>query len=191
MFKSYFIKEDKRCDVGDRFFHYYDPHIILLKETSEDFTLSLYEKLFELMGDNKEIDLSGVITVSGIEIELRDVLEKFEGSFNYKIKDLKILDIEDVSVTKISEGVKFFVLQKLYLPDTEDDFEIKFKLVECESVEKFNEIFLSECEKAVKKDESVKFSGLFFEFDDAYDIKFIKKGKKIFQPKYPKIVELI
>lgn len=191
MFKSYFVKENARCNVGDRFFHYYDPHIILLKETAEEFTLSLYEKLFELTSQNKSIDLDQLIEVSGVQIELCDVLENFKGDFNYSIKEPEIFDIETVHVKKISDGIKFFVLQKYYLPDTEDDFEITFSLVECESIEKFNEIFAEECEKAGKKDESVHFSGLFFDFEDAYEVKFVKKKKKIIQPRFPKIVELV
>ena len=191
MFKSYFVKENARCNVGDGFFHYYDPHIVFLKETAEDFTLSLYEKLFEIISQNKHINLYQLIEVCGVQIELCDVLKNFNGDFNYRIKDLEIFDIESVNIKKISEGVKFFVLQKYYLPDTEDDFKITFALVECESIEKFNEIFAQECEEAGKKDESVLFSGLFFDFEDAYDVKFVKKKKKIIQPRFPKVVELV
>ena len=191
MFKSYFVKEEKRYNVEDHFFHCYDPHVVLIKETAEDFTLSLYEKIFELTANNKEIDLDGLIEVCGVEIELKDVLEKFSGGFNYNMKELNVIDINDETpFIKISDGVKFFVSQKLYQADTEDEFNIMFSLVECESVEKFKEMYKSECEKSVKNDESVNFSGLFFDFEDAYNIKFIKKGKKIFEPIYPVIVEL-
>lgn len=192
MFKSYFIKEQQRCNNDGYVYHYYDPHLVFLKENAEDFTLSIYEKLFELTAKSEKIDLSGVITISGVEIELRDVLEKFEGDFNYQIKDLEILDIDKTNVIKLceGEGIKFFVEQKLYLQETEDDFELKFALVECDSVDKFKEIYDKECEKSAKINESVIFDGLFFEYDDAYDIKFMKKGKRIIHPKYPKIFEL-
>ena len=86
--------------------------IILLKETAEEFTLSLYEKLFELTSQNKSIDLDQLIEVSGVQIELCDVLENFKGDFNYSIKEPEIFDIETVHVKKISDGIKFFVLQK-------------------------------------------------------------------------------
>lgn len=191
MFKSYFIKEKTRSDFESDFFHYYDPHIVLLKDTVEDFTLALHEKLYELISQNKAIDLDQLIEVSGIQIELCDVLENLKGDFNYRIKDLEIFNIEGAHVKKISDGIKFFVPQKIYLPDTEDDFEMSFSLVECESIDKFNAIFAEECEKAGKKNGSVLFSGLFFDFEDAYNVENVKNKQKIIRPKFPKVIEIV
>lgn len=172
---------------------YYDPKLVRLNVDIEQFTLSLYEKLYALMATNKQIKYGETIEVCGVNILLASVLEKEYGAFNYTIKDIKddrFLDLEILKPIQIGESNEnlFFLSYRCYLPDTEDDYEMKFAPITCKDEETFRKEFKAACEKHIRKKNvfTLDFYGVNFSSDDVYHID--RNGKiDIF---YPNITEV-
>lgn len=171
----------------------YNPKIVRLNVSKNEFTLSLYEKLYAFMATNKHIKYGETIEVCGVNILLASVLDKEYGSFNYTIKDIedeKFLDLEVLKPIQIGNHKEnlFFLPYRCYLPDTEDDYEIKFALIPCKDKEDFREEFKEACEKHARKKNvyTLDFYGIHFSTEDIYHID--RNGKiDIF---YPNITEV-
>lgn len=180
MTKSYYVEQNG----------YFDPKIVFLDVDAETFTLQLYEKLYDFMSTDKEISEDSRISVCNVEVLLSTVLDKLPGICNYEIKDLTIYEIKDVSPIKFGEmsDKLFFIEKREYLPETEDDFDIKFIPVACKSKEDFMKLFKESCEKSFKKkDYKVELNGLSFYADDVYSV---DKNKKM-TIYYPKLTEVV
>lgn len=178
--KAYYVEQDG-C---------YDPKIVQLSVDSEHFTLELYEALYAFMATGKAVEDDARIDVCGVGILLSSVLKEGEGSYNYYIKDLKVININTLKPIKVGQldDKLFFLSLRSYLPDTEDDFEIKFVLVSCKDEEDFKKEFKMACEKnANKREYGLDFKGLYFSSDDVYHIE--RNGKiEIF---YPSLTEVV
>lgn len=178
--KAYYVEQDG-C---------YDPKIVQLNVDSEQFMLELYEALYAFMATGKAIEDDARIDVCGVSVLLSSVLDEGYGAYNYQIKDLDVFDlkfIEPIQVGQSSEKL-FFLPCSFYLPDTEDDFEIKFIPIVCKDDEDFKQEFKKSCEKNVKKGNYVfDFYGLYFHAEDVYHVD--RNGKlDVF---YPSLTEVV
>lgn len=178
--KSYFVQEYK--------FEYgmlvYDPYIVQLNVDSETFMLELYEKLYAFMATGKDVEDEAYIDACGVSIRLASVLEQGMGRFNYEIKEPGIVDLNSVEPIKIGErGGNLFMMEKQeYLPDTEDDFNIRFIPVEMDSQKTFKDEFRQACEKYARRGEIyVEFYGLYFSMDDVCE--FDRNKLTVFYPR--------
>lgn len=179
MSKSYYIEQNS----------YIDPKIVFLDVDAETFTLQLYEELYAFMSTDKEIPDDVRISVCNVDVLLSTVLDKLPGICNYEIKDLTVYELEKVLPIKfgVMADKLFFIEKCEYLADTEDDFDIKFIPVACESKELFMKLFKESCEKSFKKkDYKVELNGLSFYADDVYSV---DKNKKMIIY-YPKLTEV-
>ncbi len=178
--KAYYVEQDG-C---------YYPKIVQLNVDSEHFTLELYEALYAFMATGESVEDGKRIDVCGVSVLLSSVLQEGYGSYNYKIKDLDVFDLKFVKPIQVGQFAEklFFLPCSFYLPDTEDDFEIKFIPIVCKDTEDFKEEFKKACEKKAKKGEHiVEFYGLYFQAEDAYNIN--RNGKiDIF---YPSLTEVV
>lgn len=180
MKKAYYVEEYGYCD----------PKIVLLDMDNEQFTLALYEKLYSFMATGNSIDDEARIEVGGVNVLLSSVLKEEGGDYNYSIKDLNIVNIDTLMPIQVGQSNEklFFMPYRSYLPDTEDDFIIKFVLISCEGEEDFKKEFESACKKSANKREyGIDFKGVYFSSDDVYHVD--RNGKlDIF---YPSLTEVV
>lgn len=180
MAKSYFVQEYRL--EGEMLL--YSPHIVLLSVDPDTFILELYEKLYAFMATGKDIESNDFVEVCGVSVRLEDVLKQGMGQFNYEIKEPDIIDLDSVEPIKIGErGGNLFMMEKReYLPDTEDDFNIRFIPIEIDSQKTFEDEFRQACEKYARRGEiHVEFYDLYFSMDDVCE--FERNKLTVFYPR--------